>query len=189
MESEYQVQELVTQAQAGDVHCAGKLFDLYMVRIFRFLCHRMPTNEAAEDLSQTVFLEMVKSLHRYNPQRNAKFSTWLFQIARHRLVDFYRRRRQEVSLEDIPEPVATITWMDPVGYDGLHQAVAALPERYGTVLNLRYQEDLSAAEIAQIMNTSEINVRVLQHRALKALRGVFKVIPATQAERFAAELP
>lgn len=182
-----EVRQLVAQARAGSRHSLGQLFDIFVDRVFRFLSHRMPSQEQAEDMTQTVFLEMIQSLPRYRPQAGAKFSTWLFQIARHRLIDFYRRQKREVPLDDIVEPAIEPAWADPVEQDALRQALSQLPERYSTVLQLRYHQDLPTAEVARIMNVSSINVRVLQHRAIKALRQRFRSRPVQPVRQFLIE--
>jgi RNA polymerase sigma-70 factor (ECF subfamily) len=175
MEHDESLRKLVRQAQNGDSDCAGQLFDLLADRVFRYFAHRTPTREVAEDLTQVVFLEMIQALPRYKEQVNAKFTTWLFQIAHFRLIDYYRRQRVEPGLDEVAEPAVEARESDPIVHDRLQAALGKLPEQYATVLHLRFQQDLSAAEAAQIMGTTAMNVRVLQHRALKALR---KILPA-----------
>lgn len=168
------VRLLVRQAQAGDSDSTGQLFDLLSDRVFRYFAHRTPTREVAEDLTQVVFLEMIQALPRYKEQANAKFTTWLFQIAHFRLIDFYRRQRVEPGLDEVAEPASEAIHSDPIVSARLQGAIGQLPEQYATVLHLRFQQDLSAAEAAKIMATTPMNVRVLQHRALRALR---KILP------------
>lgn len=165
------IQELARSAQTGDSESIAKLFRLFSDRIFRFVRFRVGDVATAEDLAQTVFVEMIRSLPRYKEQRNAKFSTWLFQIARFRLIDHYRSRRNTVSLDhDVPdgsEPPAPVMHEEHALVD---RALALLPERYQTVLHLTFREDLDDKEIAGIMRIGTINVRVVRHRALRALR-------------------
>lgn len=165
------IQKLVRSAQTGDSESIAELFRLFSDRIFRFVRFRVGDVATAEDLAQTVFVEMIRSLPRYKEQRNAKFSTWLFQIARFRLIDHYRSRRNTVSLDhDVPdgtEPPAPVMNEERVIID---RALALLPERYQTVLHLTFREDLNDKEIAHSMRIGKINVRVLRHRALRALR-------------------
>ncbi len=165
------IHQLVAQAQAGDAESVGQLFELLADRIYRFFAHRTTGRETAEDLTQTVFLEMIQSLPRYQRQGSTKFTTWLFQIARFRLIDHYRRRRPTIPIEEAPEPSHDpLRSSDPISNDRVIRALATLPERYQTVLHFRFREDLPAGEIASIMRTSAMNVRVLQFRALRALR-------------------
>lgn len=169
---------LVKQAQAGDRDSLALLFERLQGRIFRFFAIRTSNHEMAEDLTQTTFLEMIRALPRYKVQSDAKFTTWLFQIARFRLIDYYRKLGRTVAMDEVPEPeVERYEPADPVLRDQLDLALQKLPEPFQTVLHLRYREDLDTADIAAAMKTSQVNARVLHHRALKALQRMF---PDTQ---------
>lgn len=174
MPSETDIQALVARAQARDQEAVAELFREFSDRIYRFLRFRLSDDQTAEDLTQTVFLEMLQALGRYRAQTTAKFSTWLFQIARFRLIDHYRKRRPEIALDDLaPKHQAALAVDPPLPEpDVVDRVFHRLPERYQTVLHLRFREDLSTQEIARIMKTTSLNVRVLQHRALRALRGL-----------------
>jgi RNA polymerase sigma-70 factor (ECF subfamily) len=170
--------ELVAQAQAGDEQCAGEIFDRYRQAIYRFFTYRVGSREDAEDLTQTTFLEMVMSLHRYRPQPNASFSSWLFRIARHRLIDYYRRKKTTVQLDGLSatdHPTLQNEMSEPV-VDTRIQIIRAqmrrLPEKYQTILQLTLVEDLSLHEVAIIMEISDLHARVLKHRALKKIKGL-----------------
>jgi RNA polymerase sigma-70 factor (ECF subfamily) len=166
-----EISELVARAQAGDADSVGQLFERLSDRIYRFFALRTADSETAEDLTQTVFLEMIQALPRYKVQRDAKFTTWLFQIARFRLIDHYRKQRPQVALDDAPEPShEPLADYDPIASARLDRAMRRLPEKYQTVLHLRFREGLPAGEVAQIIRTTAINVRVIQYRALRALR-------------------
>lgn len=171
-QAEQDIREVVREAQAGDSGSAGKLFDLFADRVFRFFRVRVSDVETAEDLTQTTFLEMIRSLKRYTEHTDAKFSTWLFQIARFRLIDHYRAKRPQVALEDVAESShpSLVRDPEPFEFSTIDRVFPLLPERYQTVLHLRFREDLAPEEVARIMGTTTINVRVLQHRALKHLR-------------------
>ncbi len=172
MISEDDIQAIVASAQGGDADSVAKLFELFSDRIFRFFRVRISDTKTAEDLTQTVFLEMIQALKRYKRQE-AKFSTWLFQIARFRLIDEYRKNPPPLSIDESLQNHPSLI-VDPPGEISLPRnidsAFAKLPERYQTILHLRFREDFSYREVAYSMNISEVHVRVLQHRALNALR-------------------
>lgn len=171
MDQDQQIAELVARAQSGDEGSVSRLFELLSNRIFRFFSIRTSDRETAEDLTQTVFLEMIQALPRYKVQHGAKFTTWLFQLARFRLIDHYRKRRSQVPLDDAPEVMTEpLAETDPITAGRVETALRQLPEKYQTVLHLKFREDLSAAEIARVIHTTALNVRVIQFRALKALR-------------------
>lgn len=161
---------LVARAKLGDRQSVGALFDTLHPRIYRFFAIRTSDRETAEDLTQTTFLEMIRALPRYTVQKDAKFTTWLFQIARFRLIDHYRKGGRTIPLDQVAEPVDDTAPTDPLAAEHVTWALRQLPEKYQTVLHLRYGEDLDTKDIARIMRTTALNVRVLQHRALKALK-------------------
>lgn len=165
------IAELVVRAQQGERDSIAEIFNRLQGRLFRYLLMRTSNRETAEDLLQTTFLEMIRALPRYKVQSDAKFTTWLFQIARFRLIDHYRQGGRTVPLESIAEPAEDRPdAADPFDRDLVETALRTLPEHFQTILHLRYREDLETGEIATVMNISVINVRVLQHRALRALK-------------------
>lgn len=174
--TESEIQEYVARAKSGDSGACGVLFEEFSDRIYRFLILRVSERETAEDLTQTVFVEMIQSLPRYKPQKSAKFSTWLFQIARFRLIDHYRSHKTHIPLEDAPEPAEEPAHPDPAADQELLAALAQLPEKQRTVLHLHFFEDMSPNDIARVLKTTAVNVRVIQHRAIKALRTLIHTI-------------
>lgn len=167
---EPEIQDIVQRAQRGDSDAFGLLFEQFSDRIYRFLILRVSAREVAEDLTQTVFLEMIQSLPRYKKQRTAKFSTWLFQIARFRLIDHYRAEKRHVPLDEAPEPAEDPSYPDPAADEGLLRALEKLPEQQRAVLHLHFFEDLKPKEIAEVLGLTPANVRVIQHRAITQLR-------------------
>jgi RNA polymerase sigma-70 factor (ECF subfamily) len=175
--TEADIQTIVARAQRGDPDGFARLFDIFGDRIYRFIRVRLSDTETAEDLTQTVFLEMLQAIGRYRPRPNAKFSTWLFQIARFRLIDQYRQHRPQVSIDDLPAQAHPNLSVEAVEYElpMADELLNQLPENYRTVLHLRYQEQLTTKEIAEVLKTSVINVRVLHYRAIRAAR---KLLPS-----------
>ncbi len=171
---------LVKQAQVGVADAFGVLYERYAPTIFRFLFAQLPNRVDAEDLTSEVFLRAWRSLPRYR-ERGFPFSAYLFRIARNVLIDHYRRSRHEevLSTDDLngladdrvssSKLVAT-----KFEHQDLYKNLGELRENYRTVLVLRFLNELSPKETAQVMRRSEGAVRVLQHRALAALRKVIE---------------
>lgn len=168
--------ELVSRAKAGDADAFGELYGQYARSIFRFLFAQLPNRQDAEDLAAEVFLKAWDSLPRYR-ERGYPFSAYLFRIARNALIDFFRRvkRRGEISVEDVGEFVSDGSSLrerisPKIEHQELYQKLSQLKESYRTVLILRFISELSPGETALVMKRSEGSVRVIQHRALNALR-------------------
>ncbi|MBI4363672.1 MAG: sigma-70 family RNA polymerase sigma factor [Candidatus Doudnabacteria bacterium] len=175
MLQEREIQNLIKQAQDGDKQAFGQIYEIYAQQIYNFLFSRLRHKETSEDLLHTIFLKAWTNLTRYQPQRTAKFSTWLFQIANFTLIDHWRVRKQTVELDKV-ENLASLAENPQLyeDYEFLWIAISQLSLEHQTVLDLRFKQEMSVAEAAQILDKSEVAVRVLQHRALKALKKKLK---------------
>ncbi len=172
--------QLLKAAQRGEAEAFGELYERYAGRVFRFLYAHMDNREDAEDITEDVFLRVWKSLSGYREQ-GVPFLAYLFRIARNALIDHYRRSggaKKDVALEDLPlkdhkpDPVETV--MINLEHQKLRQTLEHLREDYRTVLVLRFLGELSPEETAHAMGRSSGAIRVLQHRALTALRSLME---------------
>ncbi|MBX4205303.1 MAG: sigma-70 family RNA polymerase sigma factor [Candidatus Doudnabacteria bacterium] len=171
MLQEQEIQELIVQAKRGNTDAFGQIYDSLSQPLFNFLFARLRQKEQAEDLLQTVFLKIWHNLETYKPSSRAKFSTWAFQIANYTLIDYWRTRKEtsDISLvENLSDFALNPTLYEK--YDYLWEALRQLPDDYQTVIDLRFRQDRTVIETAKIMGKSQVGVRVLQHRAIKALR-------------------
>jgi RNA polymerase sigma-70 factor, ECF subfamily len=166
-------QQLVTQAQQGSKEAVSALYEFYAQPIFRYISYRVESDMIAEDLAADVFLRMVQKLRQYR-YTGAPFGAWLFRIAATRIADYYRQRNrskaeaiQETHPSDDTDPFGKIEKREE--RDHLRQALRSLPEDYQTLLILRFMQQLPHQEVAAVLNKSEASIRVMQHRALKAL--------------------
>jgi len=150
----------------------------------RFLRNR----EVAEELAQDVFLQCYRQIDRIEDAAHA--SSWLRRAICHRSIDELRKRRLRpaIGLDDIPEPAATGAVQDPMLRDRLRGMVGALPEKARMVVVLRYQEDLSPTEIAEVLEMPVSTVKSHLHRSLTLLRGRLEKRGFAKVER-GGELP
>jgi RNA polymerase sigma-70 factor (ECF subfamily) len=146
-----------------------------MTTIYRYLYYRVGDTQEAEDLTETVFLKVWEHLPRFQPAR-VPFRAWLYRVASNLLVDHYRTRKPVDGLAESglidpapgPEQVGEVNERNRQ----LFAALRRLKPEHQEVLTLRFIADLSHAETARVMKRSEGAVRVLQHRALRALRQI-----------------
>lgn len=170
-------QELIRKAQRGDPAAFGELYECHAPAIFRYLFVHLDSRMDAEDLTGEVFLKAWQSLSKYN-ERGVPFLAFLFRVARNILVDHYRHsNRQETKApeeldqfkkEGVAEPIDLVG--SQMEHQHIMQMMAKLKSDYRSVLTLRFISELSPEETAQVMERSVGAVRVLQHRALAALR-------------------
>jgi len=165
---------LIQRAQQGQSEAFGELYQRYATVIFRFVCLRLGNNEDAEDLTEEIFMRALHNLARYD-DRGIPFAAYLFQIARNALIDHYRKNRNSLSsIDDLdirggdPGPEESVSHR--IEFQDLQRIMENLPEDYRNVLILRFLSGLSPEETAIMMDRSEGAVRVLQFRALAALK-------------------
>jgi RNA polymerase sigma-70 factor, ECF subfamily len=170
--------EVVVRAVEGDQEAFGDLYEKYLDAIFRYIYYRVNNHHEAEDLTETVFLKAWEALGSYRVS-NVPFRAWLYRIAHNLVVDLYRTQKVEAPLDgqigfsaDGHNPEEQVAWLERT--EQLMDAMAELDEDHRQVLSLRFISELSHAETAYIMNRSQGAVRVLQHRALIALRYCLK---------------
>lgn len=168
--------QLLKKAQNGDAQAFGELYERHALAVFRFLYAHLDNRLDAEDLTEEVFLRTWRTLPRYRDQ-GVPFKAFLFRVAHNALVDHYRshsRSKGELSIEDSvihdlrDEPGSL--FLQNQEHQELRHTLAQLREDYQTVLIARFLADLSPEETSQVMGRSVGAVRVLQHRALTALR-------------------
>lgn len=166
-------QAVVARAIDGDETAFTKLYDHYFDRIYRHIFYRVSQPQDAEDLTQQVFLQAWRGIKRYR-QTGSPFAAWLFTIAHHVVVSFYRRAKNTRPLdEQVAEwPMDGVLGSDEIQleHDRVRQAMRLLKTEYQQVLAMRFLEDLGYRDIAAALGRSEGNVRVMQHRALNELR-------------------
>lgn len=163
--------DLVRRAQKGDENAQHDLIVSYQHRVAGFVYAMTSRSDYVEDLSQQVFIKMIRALDRL--QAPAQFESWLFRLARNTCIDQLRRQKlRRIFLpfgdehENIPEPEGAV---DTEELDALRHALAQLRPQDRALLAL-VQEGRSHAEIAEILSTSVAAVKARLHRAREHLR-------------------
>jgi len=158
---------LIARALQGDAQAFSELFEIYFPRLFRFALRRVADEDAAEDIVQSTLIKAMRSLASWRGE--ASLFTWLCTICRREVHDHWQRlgRRPEIaSIDDAPEVRAALEALSAGGdsperaleraeISGAVQLVLDhLPGRYGDVLEWKYVQGLSVAEIAARIGTS-----------------------------------
>jgi RNA polymerase sigma-70 factor, ECF subfamily len=137
--------------------------------VFSIALHFLRDRQAAEELAQDVFLHLYQHLDSLKSPEHVTF--WLRKVTSHRCIDYVRRRKwSQVSLDELPELPAASTAGDPLLQRKLRQLVASLPETARAVVILRYQEDLTPTEIADVLTMPVATVKSHLQRSLAMLR-------------------
>jgi len=181
--------QLMLRVKRGDPAAFTALVDQYKQPVLNFVARTLRDPTEAEDLAQNVFVQAWKSRARY--RATAKFSTWLFTIARNLCLNELRRRaRHPAEPLDAPHPehdgeplhqppdAQTVSPPDALLHDELErkieEALAALPENQRTAILLCRQEELSYEEIAEVLGCSLSATKSLIFRGRETLKEQLK---------------
>jgi RNA polymerase sigma-70 factor (ECF subfamily) len=166
--------ELVRRAHQGDREAFGDLYERYLDDVYRYVYYRVSDHQYAEDLTERVFLKAWQNMSGYQVGK-APFQAWIYRIAHNTVIDHYRTRKETLTLkENVGVPDGNVNVEAQLLFkeqsQRLAQAITRLSPAHQHVLVLRFIKGFSTKEVAQIVDRSEGAVRVLQHRALKAMR-------------------
>lgn len=172
--------DAVLRAQAGDQDALTGLLRRYRDPIFAFVHRLLGGHANAEDVAQETFVRAFRNLHRFQFRREARFSTWLFQLARHAALDEARRlrRRPEISREELAtEPVSSQAHAaEQLAHrelgDAIARAVATLPEDQRAALLLTEFHGHTAEEVARALKCSRRGAESRLFRARQAVREI-----------------
>ena len=164
------------QRAKTDKEAFGRLYELYVERIYNYVYYRIGNHADTEDLTSRIFFRAMEHIIHYEDQ-GVPFSAWLYRIAHNLVANWHRdhSRRLQVSLDDIAswrvseiEPESDTELMEDK--EMLLAAIRRLPAERQEILILKFVERLSNAEIGDIMGRSEGAIKSLYHRTLLVLR-------------------
>ncbi len=150
----------------------GRLYDIYVQPIYRYVYSRVGSAHEAEDLTSQTFLSAFEHLPRY--RESGQFAAWLFRIARSKLLDHFRKNRKEVDLEAAEELGAGADAVHQVIQDeelaSLRSLIRKLKPDEQDLIHLRYVAGLSFAEMAGVLGKNEQAVKQSVYRLLARLK-------------------
>jgi RNA polymerase sigma-70 factor, ECF subfamily len=163
-------QTLVARCQVGDRQALEDLFLRHNPRL-RYYLRRMLGRDDVEDIQQEVWLTVIRRIGRL--RWPGAFVVWLYQIARNKALDRLSDRRAILSLdaESVPEDAEVEQEPEFSAADAarIHAGLARLNPAHREVLVLRFMEDLSYEQIAELVNCNVGTVRSRLHYAKRAL--------------------
>jgi RNA polymerase sigma-70 factor (ECF subfamily) len=160
---------LMRAYQRGDTGAFECLYHRHKDGLFAFLYRSCPRHAVVEELAQDAWMGLINTAANY--RSDAQFSTWLYQIAHNRLVDFWRRKdNQHSGLDNIPEPVISTVRQDQEERSRqLMSAIGQLPGEQRDALLLQ-EQGFSQQDIAEITRCGEETVKSRLRYARKQLR-------------------
>ncbi len=169
---------LLSQPAVSEERVVETMVAAYRPGLYRFACSALGDPDEAEDAVQQAFIQAAAHLGRYQPGTN--FKAWLYTIAVNTCRGTLRKRKARQALARLLGREATPTVRSGELEDRLAQreaagqlwtAVAQLDEKYRLVVLLRFEQELSIAEIAQVLSVRPKTVYTRLYEALRRLRG------------------
>ncbi|MFC1940769.1 RNA polymerase sigma factor [Chloroflexota bacterium] len=165
-------ERLVERAAGGDSEAFGELYSIYLNRIYRYVFSQVKDKAAAEDITEDIFVKAWKAISSCKGKEQT-FLPWLFRIAHNHIIDVFRKKQRELSLE--MESVAevgdhSLELGEKLEQQKLLSVIDCLPQNQRQVIILKFIEGLNNHEIGQVIHKNQGAIRVLQMRALATLR-------------------
>jgi len=176
--------KLIEKYLNGDESAFSFLVDKYIRAVYNFIFLLIKDRSSTDDLTQETFVRTWKNLKRFD--RNKKFRTWIYTIAKNAAYDYLRKKKtipfsyfgideSDNTIEEIPDsyvfPEEQFTGIEM--QENLEKNLKKLPENYRVVLVMHYKDDLTLSEISKIFEKPESTIKSRHVRALAMLRKMY----------------
>lgn len=169
--SKKQELNLALAAKSGNSESFGRLYEIYIKKIYDFIYYKTLNKEVAEDITSIVFIKAWNKIEQF---REGSFSAWLYMIARNAVTDYYRREKGYDNIDDcwdLADKTDFLTTIDrDLDVDLIKEAMKSLKDQEREILIMRFWLDLSFSEIAERLNKKEGAVKMALGRTLKDLK-------------------
>ena len=175
------MESLVSRILSGDTKAVEEFYVTFHPRISTYIQKRLPQTEDIEVFTNDIFLEAIDSLPFF--ENKSSLSTWLYKIAHHKLVDWYRKKKiNSLLLSQLPflEIVAQEVYQPEFQYekkklkDRIEFTLRGMSAKYREILKLHYEEEKSIKEIAIIMDLSPKATESLLFRARQQFKKTYE---------------
>jgi len=169
--------QFMEEVKSGKVEKLAILFEKHHVSLFNFFLRLTGNKGTSEDLVQEVFCRILK--YRTTYKGESKFTTWMYQIARNTHIDFLRKEKKEVPLDDqwnevmSPESLPAEKLEKNQDIALMQRALSKLPLKKREVLLLSRFQNLKYKEIAELSGCHIGTVKAHVHRAIKELGKIY----------------
>ncbi|RLQ93248.1 RNA polymerase sigma factor SigW [Falsibacillus albus] len=177
------INKRIKQVIKGDQNAFSEIVELYKDKVFQICFRILGNRHEAEDIAQEAFLRAYVNIESFNQKR--KFSTWLFRIATNLCIDRIRKKKPDYYLDAEVAGTEGLNMYSQVAADVvmpedelenlelrdiIQQEILKLPQKYRSVIVLKYIEELSLNEISEILDIPLGTVKTRIHRGREALR-------------------
>ena len=161
-------EKLLIETAQRDPRQFAELYRMHFDRVYAYVSRRVATRSDAQDLTAEVFQQALANLGRFE-WRGVPFAAWLYRIAANAVTDHHHRTVRDQNVPPSPEP-GREELESAERRAALYRAVRGLPADQRRVIEMRFAQDRTIAEIARELGRSEGAVKQLQFRALGSLR-------------------
>jgi RNA polymerase sigma-70 factor, ECF subfamily len=165
-------ERLLIAAAQNDPARFTELYEEHFERVYAFVARRVRNRDDAEDVTSEVFRDALANIGKFE-WRGAPFVSWLYRIASNAIADRWRRAAREQGTALADDPPDESSHADPEEAENrarLFRLVATLPSDQRRVIEMRFAEGKSIAEIAREIGRTDGAVKQLQFRAIQSLR-------------------
>lgn len=167
-------EEIMLAVANGELKQLSILFDRYHVRIFNFFNKMVQNKMVSEDLTQEVFVKVLKYRTSY---KSGNFTSWIYTIARNIFSSYYQKQKKERTNIIENDLVGTeenlITESNQEELEHLQKSLLRLNKTDRELIVMHRFQEINYGQIAEIIGSSEGAVKVKVHRALKKLKDIF----------------
>jgi len=155
----------------------NKYYEEHMPQVYGYVYMRTSRDKSlAEDIVSEIFLKAIENFDKFDPKKGS-FKSWIFQITRNYLIDFFRsnRNKSNTSIDELANELKDSKDTQSIAQNEIEktiikETIEALPENKKELVLLRYFSGYSFEEIAEITQENENNIRVTLHRTLQDLK-------------------
>ncbi|WHY00936.1 RNA polymerase sigma factor SigW [Neobacillus sp. DY30] len=177
------IKKRIKQVIKGDQDAFAEIVEIYSNSIFQLGYRMLGNRQEAEDIAQEAFIRAYVNIKSFN--QDLKFSTWLFRIATNLCIDRIRKKKPDYYLDAEVSGTDGLTMYSQLASDSplpeneleslelqesVQKEILKLPEKYRSVIVLKYIEELSLNEISEILDLPLGTVKTRIHRGREALR-------------------
>jgi len=167
---------LIQQIKKGDEQAFAQFYNTYQGKIYRFVYFKVSNEEKAQDLTNEVFMKAFNYIKDDDAHEIDNFQAFIFKTAHNLVIDFYRTRKQNVSLDAISEIASKEDISqkidDKLDVEKVAKAIKQLPDDYREIIILRFVDGLSFNEISHSTGKSLGSCRMLAHRGIKKIKEI-----------------
>ncbi|NMC51432.1 RNA polymerase sigma factor [Candidatus Kuenenbacteria bacterium] len=182
--NKWQESKLLKRLKNGDEESFRKIYDFFVDRIYKYVFLKIGSKEKTEEIVQDVFLKFWR-FAKDEENKVSDLSAFIYSIARSMIADHYRNEGKVdavVSFEEtiiteeeiVSESVLSEEIDISIDLEKVSAALTKLSQVYQDLIIMKYIEEMSNKEIAEILGKEEGNIRVLAHRAIKQLRAILR---------------